>query len=48
MSFFEILCLSAAFGVLLAIVRFALLAFLPDHPLSRTFARLDRIGRRDA
>ncbi|SFJ13236.1 hypothetical protein SAMN04488095_2266 [Jannaschia pohangensis] len=37
-SFFAALCV----GTILGIIRFSLLAFAPDHPVSRVLARFDR------
>ncbi|WP_167766922.1 hypothetical protein [Jannaschia formosa] len=43
MHLFEILIVSLALGLGLAIARFAMLAFLPVHPMSQFLQRLDRI-----
>jgi len=42
MTLFESVFTALCFGMLLGIVRFSLLAFLPDNPVSRVLARLDR------
>ena len=43
MHLFEILILSLALGLGLAIARFTLLAFLPAHPVTQFVSRLDRM-----
>ncbi|PWJ14460.1 hypothetical protein [Jannaschia seohaensis] len=43
MNLFEVLVLSLSLGLGLAVVRFAMLAFLPAHPMSQFISRLDRL-----
>lgn len=46
MQLLEVLVVTMALCVGLALIRFAMLAFLPQHPMSQFFARLDRLGGR--